>query len=415
MSQPSHQQAKQKKIVIIGAGAAGLFCAVNLPCGADITVLDRMDIPGKKLLATGNGRCNLSNELASTGDGAFYHGGRAFAAQVMNACPPAATRALFAQLGLQTVADGASHLIYPASFQALSVQLLLQSICRAKQIKIITNCTVHHILCDKRRVSHPFIVKSDRGDYPADVVVLATGGKSSPALGSDGSGYALARQLGHCVLPQYPALVQLKSSSKLPRRLKGVRVRGKLSIEIDGIRKGEKEGEMLFTDYGLSGICTMELSRIVSRALAEQPGCCITAVLDFAPGWVQASLQDALSAYMQQGLSPEEALIGFLPVKLAHIIAEQAQNDPKRMALIIKNWKLPIVDTLGFAYAQVTCGGVDTAEVNPATLESRLHEGVYFLGELLDVDGDCGGFNLQFAWSCGAIAAKNITEVGMNL
>lgn len=401
---------REKKVVIIGAGAAGLMCASQLPLSMDVTVLERMDSTGKKLLATGNGRCNLTNRKAEKTPEAFYHGDSAFAGQVIRSCPPSVVLDKFLRLGLDTVTEPGSGLVYPASYQAKSVWHILNYRCELNHVNFVTGCTVRQILPDADPFSDfTYLIKTDRGDFPAHYVVLAAGGRSGTGLGSDGSAYALASALGHTVTPQFPALVQLKSSSKYPKQLKGTRVRGRLTIEIDATRRGEQEGEILFTAYGLSGICTMELSRLVSEACAKDPACRITGILDLQPGRELAELKAVLSANVRSGFAPEMALSGMLPLKLALLIGAQAGNDTDRMAEITKSWRLPLTGTLGFPHSQVTCGGVATAQVKNVTLESKLHPNLYLLGELLNTDGDCGGYNLQFAWSCGILAAGDIT------
>lgn len=408
------ERFRQKKIVIIGAGASGLMCAACFPRYADITVLEQLDTVGKKLLATGNGRCNLTNMNAQAEPERFYHGGRRFAGDVLRACPPSMVLHQFGMLGLDTVPEP-NGLVYPVSYQAKSVQHILEYNCRLNGVAFRTGCAVKKIeAIDKKDT--PYRVITEQGSFHADYVVLACGGKSGAGLGSDGGGYALARQMGHTVTPLFPALVQLKSSSKYPKKLKGTRIKAKLSIEVEGEIRGAKEGEILFTDYGLSGICTMELSRFVSEARLHDPNARITAVLDLLPRWENMdSLKNTLKTYVHIGFAPEMALTGQMPLKLAEIIAAQAGNDVERMAEIAKHWRLIITDTLGFPYSQVTCGGVATEEVDAATMESKLHPSLYLLGELLDVDGDCGGYNLQFAWASGILAAKNMTETGLNL
>lgn len=402
---------RSKKVVIIGAGASGLFCASSFPRGMDITVLEQLPQPGKKLLATGNGRCNLSNLKAQTDARRHYHGDPAFAAEVVTHCPPGLTALTFGSFGLQTALEG--DLVYPASFQAKSVLHILRYQCTLNKVRLVTNCPVKQILPTNGVASHPYRICTSKGDFPADYVVVSTGGRCNESLGSNGSGYNLVKELGHHIVPPYPALVQLCSDSKYPRKLKGIRVRAKLTIEINGQARGESAGEILFTDYGLSGICTMELSRLVSKEWMINPGSRIVAVLDLLPEWTDTeTLKQTLQAYLHNGFAPEDVLTGMLPIPLAQIIAAQAQKDTDKMAHIARHWRLVITDTRGFSYAQVTCGGADTAQVNPATLESKLHKGLYLLGELLNVDGDCGGYNLQFAWSCAYLAAQNIIKDG---
>lgn len=398
----------RKKVVIIGAGASGLLCAALLPKETKVTLLERLSAPGKKLLATGNGRCNLTNQNTREYPERFYHGDALFAGDVIRRAGPDKVRAIFRQLGLETETEPGTPLVYPATRQAKSVQHILQYNCRLSGARLMTDCPVTKI--QTNRTGSRFSVWAGSQPFPADYVILATGGRSNAGLGSDGSGYRLAAELGHNVLRQFPALVQLTSSSKYPRKLKGTRIRADLGIEVDGAVVTQKSGEILFTDYGLSGICAMEASRSVSQIKEKTPGKRITAVLNLLPGHKEPELQNEMKLLLKRGFRAEELLTGYLPMGLAEIIAAQAEGVPKKMITIAQHWRLILTGTLGFPTSQVTCGGVDTADVIPDTMESRLQKGLYLTGELLNVDGDCGGYNLQFAWSCAILAAEAIAK-----
>lgn len=360
--------------IIIGAGAGGLACAVRLKQlnpGLTVTVLERLDIPAKKLYATGNGRCNLSNTAA---DG--YK-------TVID---------FFGSIGLMTRTDGEGR-IYPYSGRSSDVVDILTEKCRELGVKVITDCTVKSVGSDLKIIT-------DRGDYYADAVVMACGGKAQKNLGSNGSGFALLEKLGHTVTPLSPALVQLTSPSKYPKLLKGHRVKCDMKILIDNKTVCSEYGEVLFTDYGLSGIVTMNLSYAVSRNFsADCPEKC-HAVLDLVPEMSTSELAEYLHKF--------KSLKGIIGCQLASIIEKQAEGDIEKAAKYTKNWKLIISGTKGFDFAQVTMGGARADEFEG--YESKLVKNLYACGEVLDKQFPCGGFNLNHAWLSGIKAAERINS-----
>lgn len=363
--------------VIIGAGASGLACAIRLKqnmSSADITVLERLEAPGKKILATGNGRCNITNTGAES-----Y----------------SPTAAFFESLGL-VLREQEEGRVYPYSLKAETVLAVLLDQCRRLGIKIETSCPVTQI----RKMNGGFSVKTEKGVFTADYVVAAAGGKAQSALGSDGSGYKLLQELGHSVTPFYPALVQLVSSSKYPRALSGARTRCGIRIEIDGKIAAQEYGEVLFTDYGLSGIAVLNVSHAVSKAFAggEKPKC--LAVLDLIP---EMSEKDIALHIKKFG-----SLKGILGSKLSAVIEKQTGADPGFEARAAKNWRLIITGTKGYDFAQITGGGIPLCEVDG--FESKKARSLYICGELLDRQFPCGGFNLDFAWGSGIAAADSIAR-----
>ena len=361
--------------IIIGAGAGGLACAVRLKqnCpGCSVKVLERMHEPGRKILATGNGRCNLSNVSAP------------HSSQVVD---------FFNSIGVITRTDSEGR-IYPYSNQASTVLEVLTESCEKLGVEIITDCTVE-------RIDSSLCVHTSKGKFYADSVVIAAGGKAQKNLGSNGSGYDLLKSLGHSITPLYPALVQLTSSSKYPRALKGHRVKCRMTVQLDSSDIKSEYGEVLFTDYGLSGIVTMNLSDIVSENFAkENPQKC-HAVLDLVPDMSQEELERHIKNF--------GSLKGILGSALADIIEKQASADVHRQAQIAKNWKLIITGTNGFDYAQITGGGADINEFDH--YRSKLVNGLYACGEVLDRQFECGGFNLNFAWFSGITVADEIASL----
>ncbi len=362
------------RVVIIGAGASGLACAIrikqNMP-DAEVIVLERLSVAGKKILATGNGRCNLTNTAAEN-----YNEVKDF----------------FNSLGLMLRLDESGR-AYPYSSKAQTVVDILLEACAKTGVEIITDCTV-------QRIDGDLTVYTDSGIFSADAVVAATGGKAQSALGSDGSGYGLLKALGHSVTPLSPSLVQLKSSSKYPRKISGTRAKCRIFLELDGEIAAEELGEILFTDYGLSGIAVMNLSEIAGRNFAcDNPKKCV-AVIDLIPELSEAEIKNHLEKF--------GSLTGILGAALNGIIMKQAENDFERAAKYAKGWRLIITGTKGFDFAQITCGGIPENEVN--NFESCKVENLYICGELLDRQFECGGFNLDFAWHSGITAADKICD-----
>ena len=360
------------QVLIVGGGAAGLCCAIRLRQlnpAAQVTVLERLEQPGKKLLATGNGRCNLTNANAP------------HSRQVLD---------FFASLGLMTRQEDLGR-IYPYSLRAATVQNLLLDTCRTLGVRLVTGCRV-------KKIIPGFTVQTDKGTFTGDRVVVACGGQAQPSLGSDGSGYALLRDLGHSCTPLYPALVQLTSSSKYPRKLKGQRIRAAVAITLDGQPVAESRGEVLFTDYGLSGIAVMDVSWAVGQNFARPQKCC--AVLDLIP---ERSESQLLSYLRQFG-----SLRGILSAEVTEILEKQAAGDPARLVQIAKHWQLIVTGTKGYAFAQITGGGVPRREL--AGFASKQVPGLYIVGEVLDAQQPCGGYNLNFAFYSGLAAAGQMVE-----
>ena len=277
------------RVLIVGGGAAGLCCAIRLrqlDPALQVTVLERLEQPGKKLLATGNGRCNLTN---------------------MQAPHSRAVLDFFASLGLMTRQEDLGR-VYPYSLRAATVQNLLLDACRTLGVRLITGCRVE-------KITPGFTVQTDKGAFAGDKVVVACGGQAQPALGSDGSGYALLQDLGHSCTPLYPALVQLTSSSKYPRKLKGQRTRAAVAVTLDGETVAESQGEVLFTDYGLSGIAVMDVSWAVGQNLPAP------AAKVLAQCWIDPGVErNQLLSYLRQFGS----LRGILSAEVTEILENRA-------------------------------------------------------------------------------------------
>jgi predicted Rossmann fold flavoprotein len=397
-------------IYIVGGGASGLFAAI---CAArrnkKVTILEHKDKPGKKILATGNGKCNYTNLVQKE---EFYRSSNpAFAGEVIRAFDVNATVDFFKEIGIYHM-DRNGYL-YPNSGQAASVLEVL--LLEAERTGVTIECNAHVQKIDKNLS----IYTADR-KYQAEGIILAAGGKAAPAHGSDGSGLSIARELGHNILTPLPALVQLKSGEKYFKTLSGVRTEAEVRLFIDKQMKAFEKGEVLLAEYGLSGIPVMQISRYAAEALGR--GSKVTAVLDFLPFLTKEELKEMLYYRLQRNVKEtlEEAFLGLLNKKLAYVAIKESKLDPyHRMKDIkdsqltqlvnqLKEWKVPITDTHSFEHAQVMAGGIDTKEINPVSMESKLIKGLYFAGEIVDVDGTCGGYNLQWAWSSGHAAGTHI-------
>ncbi|MBQ9517934.1 MAG: aminoacetone oxidase family FAD-binding enzyme [Eubacterium sp.] len=365
------------EVLIIGCGASGAACAIRLKQNnpdIGVTVLEHLDEPCKKIHATGNGRCNITNKNA---DGFEV------------------TKSFFESLGLLLRESGEGRM-YPYSNQAASVVSVMLSACEKLGVKIVTDCVTRKA----EKIDNQFNVFTNKGVFSSDVLVLATGGKAQPALGSDGSGYALAQAFGHSVTELSPALVQLKSSTKNCRALKGVRAKCKVKIETNGEIIAEDSGELLFTEYGISGIVTMDLSGKISDEKLKNGTERSVAIIDFVP---EISEEELLEHYNKFG-----DFEGVLPHKLCKVLLRQSDGDSAKMAQYIKHWRLIVTGTKGYDYAQITKGGVPNSELKDGN-ESALCSDLYIVGELTDNQFRCGGFNLDYAFNSGIAAADRIT------
>jgi len=391
---------KKTNICVVGGGASGLCAAISAKRkGADVLLVERLPRVGKKILATGNGRCNITNSDISYDN---YHGDSNFASEVMSLCNRDMALDFLASMGI-VCTEGERGKMYPQSLQATSVLDLLRAEAERLGIEIITDFFAQEI----KKEGDTFSLTSSAGKISAKKVILACGGFAAPTFGTDGIGAKLSKSLGHTVVPTYPALVQLKTEN-VPKALKGVKHFCTAHLYIDGKKIKSKWGEVLFTEYGLSGPPIFDLSRFASVAVSEKKKVEISLELladDFN------SLRQMLEKRRRDfpDLTGENFLNSIIHKKIGFEIVKKT-DDIKEIASFLKNWRHRVVGTMGFKNAQVTAGGVLCSEVYSDTLMSKKVPGLYFAGEILNVDGDCGGFNLQFAWSSGAIAGKSAAE-----
>lgn len=404
-------------VLIIGGGAAGMLAALTALEDPNNTVLlsERQARVGRKLLSTGNGRCNLSNRHAAP---VHYHGRQPdFCRYALEQFPVADTLAFFSDLGLETVTEPDGK-IYPRSNTANSVLDVLRYALEHPRLHLLSGDGV----ADLRKKGSTFSVTFTSGEKRSDInkVILACGGAAGSKVGGVLDGYKLAKALGHHRTALYPSLVQIKTDPTYPRSLKGVKTDAHLRLCRGKTVLAENEGEILFTEYGVSGPAVFEISR---QAAIGGEG--LTLHLDL---WAEKSHEEICSHLARRcrskaGCAGSEQtagciFAGVLHSRLGQVVAKAAGLSPAvplgslqaadldALAAQCKDFPLPVTGTCGFDQAQVTAGGLDTAEFDPHTLQSRLVSGLYACGELLDIDGDCGGYNLQWAWSSGRLAGK---------
>lgn len=413
---------KRSVVAIVGGGAAGLSAAVFLAraavrCGLSlsVTVLEKAPRVGRKLLATGNGTCNITNLKADTP--AMYFGADpAFAASALSAFSPREAMDFFASLGVLCKAreDGR---VYPLCEQAAAVLDQLRA--EAAMLGVETRCDA--AVTAIRREKGGFVLTVNGERLYADRLIVAAGGAASPSLGGCTDGCTLLSALGHEKTPLFPAVTQIRADSPWLRAVKGLRVDATVSLSLGGKTVAASTGELLFTDYGLSGPAALAVSRAVGDWERQKRGE-MTAHVDLLPDWDTAAVKAEVTRRCAlAGRTMEDLLTGYLNKRIGQTVLRAAEvlplgreaqtltdREAAVVARIIKDWTFPVMGTKGFAAAQVTAGGIATAGFDPATMQSRRVAGLYAVGEVLDIDGACGGYNLQWAWSSAHAAAEHI-------
>lgn len=395
----------KRSVMIVGGGASGMSAGISAArAGAAVMILEHTNRPGKKLLSTGNGKCNLTNQVMP--ENAYRGGGPEFINTVLGSVNVEYTLDFFRRLGL--VLTDRNGYVYPNSGQASSVLDALRFELEYLGVPIVTNCQVEEIKRDLTLIT-------SAGKKKADAVIVAAGSMAAPKTGSDGSGYKLLKNLGHHIVKPGPALVQLKCREKWYKQAAGVRTEGVVTLIADGTVLCSDRGEVQFTDYGVSGIPVFQVSRFAVNALSE--GKRTEIILDLFPSMDFSELKDFLLTRTKVlGYRPTgEFLNGVLNKKLSPVLLKESgiktdwagkltASQVERLAAVMKGLKSEITGSNSFDQAQVCSGGADTREINPKTMESRLVKGLYVAGEIIDVDGICGGYNLQWAWSSGILA-----------
>lgn len=401
-------------VIVVGGGASGMMASiVAAKNGAHVTLLERNDRVGKKLLATGNGRCNYTNENMNL---SFFHGDdKSFIKSTLESFNRDQTIDFFEDIGIAPAMEDGGK-VYPNSFQASSMLDCLRYELDRLGVNIITNSFVGEIKKDKVG----FIVILKTGErFNCDRVIISTGGMAMPVSGSDGNGYNLVKDFGHKVNKITPALVQLKLKWDKLKQVNGVKVVGRISLINKGKELKSDFGDLLFTDYGISGPPVLQISREAIRLLenGNSPYVRISIITQKSKEEVFTYILERFNKLSYKSI--EDALIGFINKKMILPILKELdihkdilagsleKRDINRLAELLTNWKFQVIGHKGWGQAQTTAGGILTKDINPLTLESKLVKGLYIIGETLDVDGDCGGYNLQWAWSTGYLAGYN--------
>jgi predicted Rossmann fold flavoprotein len=398
----------KQQVIVVGGGASGLTAAiVAARSGASVAIIEHTSKPGKKLLSTGNGKCNLTNMKQF--DEAYRSNYKEFINKARKQVTVEETLHFFRDLGL--VLTDRNGYIYPYSGQATAVLEALLSELKYLGVEIITDCRVTQIKPD-------LTVITSAGKRKADAVILAAGSMAASKTGSDGSGYTLAKELGHRIIPPLPALVQLKCKETWYKQVTGVRTEAVVTLKVDGTVTASDRGELQLTDYGISGIPVFQVSRFAVKGLNENKPVIIE--LDLIPAMDYTETMEYLKERRNRfGHRPaKEFLNGVINQKLIPILLKEAgihsgnvaqltQAQIKALTDALKGLKTVVTSFNSYEQAQVCSGGIDTREANPETMESKLVKGLYLAGEVLDVDGICGGYNLQWAWTSGILAGRH--------
>ena len=455
---------RKTTVAVIGGGAAGMMAAIEAArAGAIVTLIEKNPQLGKKLAMTGNGRCNYTNLDMSDRIGGKFRGFHPeFAAPALDALPPEAVLDWFRAIGVEPRFRGSY--VYPNSDQASAVVDALREELHRLSVKVHYNAEVKNIQRIEKDAGY-FMIQCTDATVKADRVILAAGSKAAPKTGSNGDGYFIARKLGHTIVPYVPALCGIRCAGDAFRALAGIRTEAALELVIDGHSVDREAGELQLVDYGISGIPVFQLSRYAAYALQEGKKAAV--YINFLPGFTEAGAavrnskrassasgistievsaaknaknaraevsccaakaEDpkdlAVQLYRQRqerlaGRKMESFFTGLLHQKLGQLllrmasvrpelpVAELSEKQLRSLASLSVRFKAECVEMNGFLQAQVVAGGVDTTEVDPGTMASRLVPGLYFAGEVLDIDGICGGYNLQWAWASGFVAGRH--------
>ena len=402
------------EIAVIGGGASGMMAAITArKSGKEVVILERKDRILKKVLITGNGRCNITNVNANISN--YFGKNISSVENILNSFNPQDTMDFFNGLGIVCNEENRGK-VYPLSGQASSVVDALRFEAERLGIKIETEFYVKKIEKDGFKFK---IYSEDRKKIEAGRVILAAGGQSYPELGSNGSGFELAKELGHSVTRLSPSIVQLKTEKHQVKGLQGIKTDVAVTAYGDNKKICTYDGELLFTDYGISGNVVFNISFVMP--LYKN----VEFEIDFMEKFDYNELYEMLKERKRilSHLTMENYFNGMINKKLGQFLSKVSgieklskpvkdlnDSEIRKLCTVLKKYRVKILDTTGFKNAQITAGGVSLDEVNPETLESKIVKGLYFSGEVLDVYGECGGFNLQWAWASGYIAGKNVAK-----
>ncbi len=408
----------EKHVLVIGGGASGMMAAITAARqGASVTLLERNPRVGKKILATGNGRCNFTNVNA---DLSCYQGHNPrFAAGALTGFSVQETLNFFDKLGIAAKVEDHGK-VFPMADQASSVLDVLRYEVQASGVRTICDAYVKGV-ASNHTSNHTFTVQLENGGaLSGDRVILAAGGKAMPSSGSDGNAYQIAAGLGHSLTPIFPALVQLKLEGTFFKQIEGVKLVGTAEILHNQKTIAQDSGDILFANYGVSGPPILQISRIAGELLQQNKK--VILKLNILDKLTRKELKEHLAQRFLN--NPEKtlefSLVGLVNKRLISVLLKGAgfkdlkclagkvsAQEQEKILNILQDWRFIIRGTKSWPSAQVTAGGIATNEINPHTMESKLVPGLYFAGEIVDIDGLCGGFNLQWAWSSGFLAGIN--------
>jgi predicted Rossmann fold flavoprotein len=401
-----------KHVAVIGGGASGLVAALFASQGNRVVLFEKQKKIGRKILVTGNGRCNLSNSQI---DLKRYHGRNPkFVLNLFSRFGLDETIPFFESIGVPLI-EKSNGRIFPASLQASTIVSVLEYELLKRGVDIRLHRRIDTILPEEKRIK---LITAGREIYYFDSIILATGSCAFSPVGASRIGYRLASSLGHTVHEPFPSILPINIPLRIVHRLEGIRWDCRATVELNGGIIAQSEGELLFTKYGISGPAALDISRAINEHIIKgrEP----EIVIDLLPELKEEEVSTMISRLWEDtNKSASFSLIGLLHHRMPAVLLEMAGVDPeKKVAHLSKNEREAILRTLkylrlkpgeprSFDEAVVAAGGVDIDEINPATMESRIVKNIYITGELLDIDGDSGGYNLQFAWSSGAVAGMS--------
>lgn len=404
----------RKHVIVVGGGAAGMIAAISARrMGADVTIIERNPRVGKKIIATGNGRCNFTNINC---DHTYYYGGNSeFVQDALSVFSVKDTLQFFKNLGIEPKEEESGK-VFPMSDQASSVLDVLLYELNELEANIICNACVKNITKKDRS----FFVETENGDViSGESVIVATGGKAMPSSGSDGKGYRLAAEMGHRITDVFPALVQIMLEGAFFKRIEGVKIIGTAEVMCEDKIIARDSGDILFANYGASGPPILQISRKVGELLHDGKEAYLKIILmDKQEAEVLKLINKRVKSDMNKPV--DFSFVGLINKRLIPVILSEAGindikrqvselslNEQKQIARVLTDWRFKIRGTKSWPSAQVTAGGIDTDDIDQNTMESKLIKDLYFAGEIMDIDGFCGGFNLQWAWSSGFVAGRN--------
>ena len=404
------------KVAIIGGGAAGLMAAITaLLSGAAVDLYEQNDRVGRKILASGNGRCNITNTNLSSSD--YYGQYSYFADYALSRLPFAEFKKFCLSIGLllEIKEDGRC---YPLSNEAKSVVLAFETYAKEIGVTFLTDAAVKGI----EKIDGQFMITTAKSEKKYKKVLVATGSEAAPQLGGNGDGYIFAKHFGHTVETTYPSLVQLHIDSNFHHKMAGVKQFSQITLYLDGKPEEHIKGDILFTKYGISGFAVLDISQKAAAALTRHKD--VSIGINLLPSFERQKLTAQILQLTEAVPSHPIAILlsGVIPSKTVPFVLETANVNPsapsgklgnktiKKIVHTIQNWRFTISGTHGFRHAEVSGGGISTEQIDEKTMESKLVCGLYFAGEVLDIVGRRGGFNFHFAWASGHLAGKELAK-----